>query len=59
MKKTYCDHCGKEVVNFNVPVEIRFGEIHLERHDLCKECMDGLSVLTNHFFGVELKGKKK
>lgn len=59
MKKTYCDHCGKEVVNFNVPVEIRFGEIHLERHDLCKECMDGLIVLTNHFFGVELKGKKK
>ena len=30
MKKTYCDHCGKEAKDFSVQVEIRMGEAHVE-----------------------------
>ena len=50
MKKTYCDHCGKEAKDFSVQVEIRMGEAHVEYHDLCEECLDGFITLTQHFF---------
>lgn len=50
MKKTYCDHCGKEIKDNAIPVEIRMGYDHIEYHDLCKECTEGFITLLQHFF---------
>ena len=58
MKKTYCDHCGKEAKDFSVQVEIRMGEAHVEYHDLCEDCLDGFITLTQHFFEAVRRTRK-
>lgn len=55
MRKTYCDHCGREVRNFEVMVEIRFGEIHLEKHDICKACLGDFSDALKNYFSANPK----
>ena len=59
MRKTYCDHCGKEIKDIAVPVKIEMGvDAHLEWHEVCKDCLNGFIILTNHFFEETRRAKK-
>lgn len=50
MKKVYCDHCGREIKDGAMLIEIGIGEAHLEKHDLCRKCVDDYITWNMDFF---------
>ncbi len=58
MKKTYCDHCGREIKDVSIPMTITIGDdTHIEWHEVCKDCVDGFITLVNHYFEYRRKAK--
>lgn len=59
MRKTYCDHCGKEIKDdVSIPMTITIGDdAHIEWHEVCKDCLDGFITLVNHYFEYRRKAK--
>ena len=50
MKRVYCDHCGKEIKNGSILVEINIGDTHIEKHDLCRKCVEEYITWCSDFF---------
>ena len=50
MRKTYCDHCGNQIDNSPMKVEITLNSMHIEFHDLCRNCMEEYIEINKGFF---------
>ena len=58
MKKYICDHCGKEIKDGVMSIEIRINEVHMEKHELCRDCTDDFITWTKEYFELAYGGKR-
>lgn len=59
MKKTYCDHCGAEIKDGVMAVQIIINDAHLEKHDLCRKCIEGFIDMQKEYFRtIDLRRKR-
>lgn len=59
MKKTYCDHCGKEIKDLPNECQINISDAHIEKHDLCRTCTaDFIQWLDDYFEEIDQRRKK-